>query len=497
VLGVNVRAYQPGTDRRRGGQRSGLQRYVDAAAVPDWLIQEIGTVVGTGYPPPGGGASMQTSSSGRVVTLYKVQQGNIYVTNPGSGTWSVAANATGQSTPLNYTGVVRSTSINQKVYFADGRNQTYYDPATHTAYRWNVTAGAFPADDKGNLPRLICTWRGRCVLSGIINDPQNWFMSKVSDPHDFNYFPDPVTADMAVAGNNSSLGLVGDVVTTLIPWSDDLLIIGCDHEIWLMKGDPAFGGQLDCVTRTIGMAFGVPWAIDPQGTVYFVSNKMGIYAMKPGEQPLRISQPIEQLVAAYNTGTTTIRAVWNDRHQGVHFFFSPTSAPALTTHLFFDARTGGWWPDQFARTDFDPLCCCTFDGNEPEDRTVLIGSWDGYVRTLTTDAVDDDGYPVASRVFIGPLNSKTLDEMQLRELQGELADDSGEVTYRVYVGSTAEAALASSPVAEGLLRGGRNRTNPVRRSGHAMYVELAADNAWALERIRVTLAQTGKVRRRA
>lgn len=493
-LAVNVRAYEPHTDRSRGGTRFGLARYISSPVVSGWLIQELAVVVGTGFTPPGG--TVQTSQSGRVVTLVAVSQGQIYTAVPGSSSWTVATNGTTSSPPLNYTGVVQSTSLNQQLWFADGAHWCRVDPPTNTVLPWTASAGTLPVDVRGNLPRLIATWRGRMVLSGLIYDPQNWFMSRVSSPTDFDYFPALISPDQAICGNNSPLGLVGDVVTCLIPYSDDVLIAGGDHTIYLFNGDPMAGGQIDRVSDAIGMAWGAPWAKDPYGTVYFLSNKMGIYSLVPGQKPQRISQPIEQVVAAYNTGQMTVRMLWDDRFQGLHVFFTWTVAAAATTHLFWDWRTGGWFLDQFANNNHNPLAVCVFDGNLPDDRVGLIGSWDGYVRFFSADATTDDGTPIAWTVVLGPLNTKDLDELNLKALQAELGSDSGDVSFSVHLGATAESALARAAVESGTWKSGRNLSSPVRKSGHAIYVRLSGTTRAAMEKIRATLAGGGKIRRR-
>lgn len=438
----------------------------------------------------------QASSSGRVVNLVAVSQGQVYYANPGDSTWTLATNSTGTTPPLNFTGIVRSSANIQKLWFADGAHYCYFDPNTASVLRWSPTAGVLPVDDLGNAPRLICTWRGRTVLSGLINDPQNWFMSAVTDPTNFDYAPEEISPTQAIAGNNSPLGFVGDVITTMIPYTDDVLIMGGDHTIYIFNGDPMAGGQIDLVSSSIGMAWGQPWAMDPYGNIYFVSNRMGIYTMVPGSPPQRISQQIEQYIQNVDSGFTTIRAMWNDRFQGLHFFFTPTVQPGPTTHLFWEYRSGAWWVDKFSNDDHNPLCCCVFDGNLPGDRAALIGSWDGYVRSFSSPVANDDGYPIESMVVLGPLSTQDLDEILLKDLQAVLGESSNPVRYDVYVGATAEIALSTNPVASGYWTSGRNTTALVRRSGHAVYVKLSSKNPWAMEQIRARLTTSGKVRRR-
>jgi len=323
-------------------------------------------------------------------------------------------------------------------------------------------------------------------------------MSAVGDPTNFNYAPFNISPSQAIAGNNSPLGLIGDVVTALIPYTDDVLVCGSDHTIYQFTGDPMAGGQIDLVSDAIGMAFGAPWAKAPDGTLYFVSNRTGIYSWIPGQgPPLRISQQVENLLQQVNTGTNTIRLMWNDRFQGLHVFISPTAAAGAATHYFWEQRAGAWWQDQYALNNQNPLCCVTMDGNTPADRVPLIGSWDGYVRGIDPSASQDDGNPISSSVVLGPILTANMDAMLLKDLQAILGETSGNVSFGVYVGPTAEKALSSAAVLTGTWYPSRNMNNLVRRTGHAVYVKITATNAWYLEQIRARIQGQGKVQRRS
>lgn len=495
--GLNVRTFEPLTNRARGASRPGLSKYFPLqVSGSKALVQELAALIDISTVP--GGGSVQPNVAGRVVNIVAVSGGNVFVTQPGVPTWSSPTNNTGNTTPLLTTGVVRSAPNNQKLYFADGQNYCYFDPNTNQVNPWVATAGTLPRDKSNNAPRLICTWRGRTVLSGLLFDPQNWFMSAVSDPTNWDTNPFAPSPAQAIFGNNSPLGLIGDVVTTMIPWRDDVLIMGGDHTIWQFSGDPMNGGTIDLVSDSIGMAWGIPWAKGPDGTVYFVSNRTGIYALVPGQGfPQRISQSIEQLLVPINTGTSIIRLAWNDRFQGLDLFVSNGSASASATHYFWEQRSGAWWQVAFTNNDQNPLCLCVCDGNNPGDRTVLIGSWDGYVRAIDPTATNDDGYPIQSAVIIGPLLTPQFDDMLLKDIQAVLGAASGQVQYQVFVGSTAEIALSTPSVSSGTwTTAGRNLTNYIRRSGHAVWIQLSSSQPWALEGIRARIATQGKVRRR-
>lgn len=496
VTGVNVRAYEARGGRRRGGSRSGLTKYVPGRVAGDsWVVQDLRLLVGEGFTPPGG--SVQGSASGRVVSLVAVSRGNVFSTvPPGGGSWIPATNNTPESPPLNVTGLVRSTACNQLLFFADGVNACYWVPNTNQVKTWTPTAGQLPVDEDNNRPRLIWTWRGRVGQAGLLLDPQNWFFSAVSDPFNWDYSPLSQSPAQAVAGNNSPLGLIGDVITGVVPWTDDRCIFGGDSSIFMMSGDPMAGGQIDRVSDAIGFAWGEAWCKDPYGSLYFLSNRTGVYRWEWGGRPVRISQAIEQDLQQIDTGASGVRLLWDDRQQGFHLFVTPLSAPGATTHFFWEWRTGGWFKDTFADTNVNPLCCVTFDGNLPTDRAALIGSWDGYVRKVDPAATDDDGQSIVSEVWLGPLLTQTLDDMTLFELQTVLGETSGSVSWAVYVGRTAEAASGSAAVASGSLSAGRNLTKWVNRAGHAVYVKLSSLNPWAMEQVRMRLSARGMVRQR-
>lgn len=493
-VGVNVRAFDVLLNRARGGSRPGFAKYIPTAVVAGWVTQELAFLSGVGYPVPGGG--VQVSQSGRVVTLVAVSQGDVYVASPQDTSWSFTSNQTVEVPPLNFTGVVFSAANNQKLWFADGINWCYYDPADNAVKTWAATAGALPVDEDNNTPRLICTWRGRTILSGLIKDPQNIFMSKVSDPTNFDYSPQFTSPTDAVALNLSPLGFIGDVVTCLIPYNDDVLIVGCDHSIFLIRGDPMSGGQVDLVSNTIGMAWGMPFCMDPTGAVIFTSNNMGVYSFVPGQQPVRISQAVEQLLQNVNTGTNAIRLFWNDRMQGFDLYVTPLAEPGSATHFTFEKRTGGWFTKVFDDTNMNPITGCVVDGNLPGDRTVVIGSWDGYVRAESLTATDDDGTAIASEVWLGPMLTKDFDELFLNSLQCVMGESSGTVTATIHVGRTAEAALASAAFVTLSWASGRNLTDLVRAAGHALYIKIASSVPWQLEGIRAELESRGMTRRR-
>lgn len=382
-------------------------------------------------------------------------------------------------------------------YYVDGIGYSRYSAATNEVAAWTASAGSLPVDAAGRACRLIATWRDGIMLSGLEGDPQNWFLSRRGDPRDFEYGSTANDPKQAVAGNNAPAGLVGDVVTCLIPYSDDLFYFGCDHSIWVLAGDPAAGGSLNFVSDSVGMAFGRPYCRTPDGTIFFFAARGGVFTLQPGRKPQRVSQQITHRLNQVDVRHSCISMAWDDRAQGVHLFITDESGPAAgQQHYFFDLRAGAWWPVEHADPDFDPKCCYALDGDEPGDRVVLIGSWDSRIRGIDTETGRDDGLPFESYVTLGPFLTQGLGELMLHELQPTLSEDAAAVECGVLVGRSAAGALTSQYRKAVTFAAGRNRTHEIRRSGAAIYVRMTSAGLWAMEQMRAKLSDLGPVRRR-
>ncbi len=394
--------------------------------------------------------------------------------------------------------VIRSAVNRNKLYIVDDRggNYTIYNPTTNTLDAWTATSGALPVDGIGKKARLICTWRGRTILSGLPEDPSNVFASKQNDSTNWNYNPVDPSATDAWALNTAGIGLIPDVVTALIPYSDDYLFVGCDHEIWRLSGDPRAGGKVDMVSRQLGIAWGNAWCTDASGNLYIFANNCGVYTLSPNEQPLRISQSIDPILREIDLRKVIVRMAWDDRRQGMRIFVTHIAGSQPDQHYFWEQRTGAWWVDQFDETDHNPLCCLTFQGETGSGRVTIIGSWDGYVRFESDSAPNDDGEDINFEVWYGPLLTKDLDELLMKDTQWVLGKNSSPVNYAVHVGNTAEEAFFSTAKEEGSLLEGRSFTLPTRWAGHAIYTKLTGSDAASFETSRYRLAGTGATRRR-
>ena len=484
VSGPNVSSFLDPTtgDAAGGGLGSNILGFYDAGTVNTLgaATSDDGETVG-GYNR----ALCVTAVAGG--TMKVLFQGEWQSVNAGGGTLSSTAR------------VVRSAVIRRKMYFTDdlGANYALYSPVTNSLDNWTPTSGTMPVDGIGKKARLIAPWRDRIILSGLPEDPSNIFASAQGDPRNWNYAPLSPSPSQAWALNTAQAGQIPDIVTALMPYSDDYLYVGCDHELWRISGDPASGGKVDMVSRQLGVAWGKSWCTDPFGNLYIFGNDCGVYTLTPNEQPIRISQPIDSILRDTDLRKCYVTLAWNDRLQGMHVFVTHRRGAEPEQHYFWEQRTGAWWVDRFTDNDHNPVCNMTFQGNTGTGRVVVIGSFDGYVRFVTDAAPNDDGEDIESEIWLGPILTKDLDDILLKDSQFILGEESGPVTGYIHTGATAEEAFNSDAKDEFTLSGGRSSCLPTRWSGHAIYARLVSSSQWSEEEFRARFSGTGKVRQRS
>lgn len=313
---LNVRAFDTQEERIRGGLRPGLSKYVSSQIDGSNRIQDINYAVTVLNAAP------NTSSLFiRDVRAMAISNGTVAWF---SSSTVNAANTSGNTTLNSSAPFIFSAQLFGSIYITDGFGYKIWVSANNTTTDWTPTAGTLPGDPPNTSGRLIEMWRSRIVISGLRTDPHNWFMSKLGDPLDWDYAPATVTEIQAVTGGVGNVGKMPDVINCMIPYSDDLLVFGCDSSIWLMSGDPQAGGRLDLISDTIGMAFGRPWCKSPEGVLYFFSSRGEVYQMIPnGSPPQSLTEDtIDPLLKNTDLNTTFVRMAWNDEEDGFNLWLT-------------------------------------------------------------------------------------------------------------------------------------------------------------------------------
>jgi len=390
---------------------------------------------------------------------------------------------------------VQGVQIFNDVFLMDGRVPKKYNLTTQLVIPWVATAGTVP-----NSCRLITRWRARAFCSGDAGDPYNWFAAKSGDPYNFDYGATP-SAIKAIAGNNSDVGYVDDIVTALVPYNEDTLILGGDRSISVMEGDPAAGGSIISLTKKIGILFGQAWTRDQANTIYFVAVD-GVYRLVRGGLPESLTRGrLDRRFKGIDYGAYRAIMEWDFQRHGLRVFLVPLDSAVDTAIIYFwDSRNDAWWVDELPVT-MAPTAVLAYDGNLPDDQTLLLGSRDSRLRQFDDAALGDDGTDITSRVRYAPfvpMDAEGEVDVRLTDLTARLASGSGTMALKVYAGATAEECNAETvPRAYKALVGGRNAALRKRVAGAAVQLELSqtGQSIWAIEKMSAAYGSAGRSRK--
>lgn len=355
------------------------------------------------------------------------------------------------------------------------------------------TSGGKCSRLSGSRCSLIAVWGGRIVMSGIETDPNNIFMSAVGDPFDWNYSPDVQTVQQAVAGNvTNGYGKNSDIVTALIPYTDDVLLIGGSHSIRRQLGNPAEGGINVSVTDITGIAYGAAWCQSPEGVIYFFGSRGGVFKINPENGiPAKLTAlTIDERLADLDLDSTIVSLLWDDRAIAVRVYITPTDG-SPTTHYVWDVRNEAWWPFSYTNAGSNPLAVHLMSGNAASERSLLEYGQDGYIRSVDVDSSSDDGDPITSYVYIGPFSN-----VMLKEIIATFSETSNNVTWEACSASTMEKALGVAPRQTGRFKSGRNASQWPRVFIEQGYLRLSATGPWAFESLTLAVEEATETMKR-
>ena len=397
--------------------------------------------------------------------------GSAGVTN---GTYAVGSVAAGALTLAATCGTTGTCSY--RVW----RTVKVYDPVAGTLANLVATAGTVPS----GCP-CIARYRDRLVLAGADSFPHVWYMSRLGTLTDWDTGASETDPRRAVGGGVSDAGDIGLPITALVAVSDDFMLFGCEHSIWQLRGDPAYGGQIGNLSRIIGIVQKGAWCTGPEGQIVFLSRD-GLYMLPPGgntyPQPLSRERLPEELLGI-NTATHTVVMAYDWLDQGVHIHVTENSKGDHSA-WWFDWVRKGFWPVQIPNT-FMPLSICQYHSTSPAASCVIFGCRDGYLRRYHPRFEHDDGTAISSRVDFGPLrftNDPSRTSLT-QKLAGTLGAESGSVTWGVYQADSGAGLKGASARETGTWAALRNGPDSVRVSGAHLKVRLSnsAKRAWAYE----------------
>lgn len=384
-----------------------------------------------------------------------------------------------------------STTVGNKSYEKTG--PTWYTVLRATLSPLVPYAGLIPLGCS-----IIARYRDRIVLAGDPESPSTFYMSRAGNPFDWNYGASTTDSTRAFAGQPAGAGEVADPITALIPHRDDLLIFGCTNSLWVLRGDPGWGGQLENVSKVVGVVGPRAWCKGPQGEVIFMA-KDGLRSMSPGGAPEPLTQaslPTE--LKNLNPVEYDIVLGYDQSMHGVHVFVSPLgfATNERTYYFFFCYITRSWWRIQVPHA---PTCCVHWQADHPMDAGMIFGCEDGKIRRFRDQYFNDDGTAITSTMYLGPFAvSSPENNGYLHKILATLDINSHDATYNIIRSNEARPAYAASDVYQvGTWSKGLNTTTILRMRAPWMMVTIsgAENKRWAFERLVFEHSQAGRMRK--
>jgi hypothetical protein len=479
---LNVRPESISELRYRGGTRPGL---VKAYA------QTLGDAVDSSLRRINMLEYVSWNSSGVLHQLCAAANGKFYKDASGTLTEVTSLITLG----LSFT---QGVDLLQKLYIADhsgsGNALRVFDPSANTLTTLTATAGTAPTGCKA-----IAKFRGRLVVANQASDPHQWFMSRVGDPLDWDYSVEDDTS-AAISGTLAEAFKMGEAITAIVPATDLCLFFGCTNSLWMMKGDPGYGGQIDNLSDRVGIIDHGAWCKTPEGVMVFMSHD-GLYMSYAGcddkARPQSLSRErIPDELLAIDTSTTLCILEYDTFSRGVHIYLSPKTGSTAASHWYFDWENKGFWKVEIPGVQ-QPQSIRAGRGVSSSQSCVYLGGIDGHIRKYSTAQANDDGTTFESYLDFGPFGEgHGFSTSCLEMITGTLATGSNAVTWTVRTGNSPQAAFAASAAETGTwsTANWNYRSHP-RVRGSDFYIRLRSATAqWTMERVGIVMSNRGVMR---
>jgi hypothetical protein len=464
-------------ERRRGGSRPGMAK-----------------------------VSTTQLGSGDEVNLIAEHKDEIVAASNGSfyqdiaGTPSVLAGVTLASAPIALTAAYH---LGELIICGDSGHGSSPRPVTYDG----ASTIAVLAATAGTMPTKVsncCTYSDRIVFAEDADNPQEWYMSAQGGNTDFDYSVSGPGA--AVSGTSApAAGQMAEPITALSPWGDKCLVFGCESSLWVMKGDPGYGGTADCASHNVGPIYRTAccrstMSNGSEGSFFFLSHD-GLYYLPPGcgEKARSLSrEKLPQELVNVDASTVHPVLIHNARYRGIEIWMTPLTG-GTPTHWWFDFKDGGFWP-MSCHANYDAFSGYAVRHSTSAYSMAYHGCRDGYIRRFAHNVAQDEPTTTfSSYVDYGPLKlaKHGFAEGAVTQISGAPATNSGDLDWAVRTGKTVEAAYAATAGDSGSWNtAGQNHVKPLHDSrGAAAFVKLTngQTNAdWAIEEMSIALKPMGR-----
>lgn len=277
---------------------------------------------------------------------------------------------------------------------------------TWTPYGNDTTAfGTMPT-----YASVVVLHIGRVWLQADAEHPHQWYATRQNNPFDFLYAQND--AGSAVAGNNTDAGEAGDVIIDAISYSDDYMVFGCASQLYVMLGNPCAGGRLNLL-RDSGLLAPRAWCWDNDATLFMLADE-GLLVIPKGfgsvENLTKERYPDFIKDLAYDPSIHRITMAYDPVAKGI-IISRVLISDGTNVCWFLDLRSGGMIEEEYPE-ECSFFSLWNFIADDPDDRSLLIGCKDGYIRYWNPASKSDDAgeageEAINSYVGFGPISTSS------------------------------------------------------------------------------------------
>lgn len=352
--------------------------------------------------------------------------------------------------------------------------------AVYRALSGSAGSGTTVAGSPGTAPNDcgLCETHGdRIYFGGSTTTPHILFTPRIGTLVDFDY----AETDESAAWTNSGTGdgKISEPITALKSHTRDCLIVGCTDSMYVLRGNPTAGGQVETLSHQVGPLMNAAWDHDGQGNLWILTRD-GFYVMPPGcgafPQPVSADViPIE--IRSIDPGIGDHVSVCFDmKFRGIHIYVDYASG--TDAHWFYDLQSGGFWPMSFAST-LRLGVGLKSAATSAKSALLAINTSGGIYQfdTGTTAASEAfSSYEVRGPFMLGP----GLQEGKLYDCWGVLAENSGTCVATFYVGDSEASAYAKYVAGTPTFTCGNwtRDTSPVRLMQHRQHIQASGRAAY-------------------
>lgn len=472
----------------------------------NWTAEEVVTVV---YNFEG------VADSGSNTTLVDTDLKATYTADDVLNDWYIyIISGTGKGSYAVITGYTAATGTIAVADWLGGGD----DPSTDSKYGISSVAklsatGKFP--DGGSNIMALCFNR---IFMNSVDNPHQWTATRAGNPRDLLVSQDDVGTP--VNSQLSKAGLVGDEITAMISYKDNYLIFGCLNEVWILRSDPAAGGIITNLSKETGIFSNTAWCWDDQNNLYFLGND-GVYCITSvgvinAHPPVNLTKAhLPDLVSSLglNRRTDRVCMAYDKLRYGIQVTVSSMDGQ-WSVSFWVDLRTGSVesedikaavFPETFPSKQHS-ASMMYFNSRRADQRGLLFGCYDGYIRKIDDTLKSDDGSNAINSYFtIGPIVNtvSSRSAVGIANLSLIVGDDTDSITVGVFTGKTAQRVINSiddgdSPSISRTLVG--NNIKPIFKhkiSGGSILFKFgnpSVDSSFSMERINTDIIPGGRIR---